>query len=193
MTDVPAFIKRGIAKITDGPDTRHARTVPRFDEDSVAVGQADIRSPPVEFIPHRSRRLSDAAAAAAQQWEELENELAQLKALHQIATTRISILEEANEIHKDDLMKLEIQRDYYQRRCIRLLTFVEQIGHLTVAAAKDNEPPIVTTAVTAAHQPIDSLTTFSQKAKEILDEAATKEHQDTATPAIPNDARSEGR
>jgi hypothetical protein len=109
---------------------------------------------PMEYIPRRSRRLSDAAAHAAQQWEDIEAERDQFKLGLDSANARISILEETNAILHESVRSAEVQRDYFQRRCLRLLTFIEQIGSLTIQAAKETEPPIITEAIAAALQKV---------------------------------------
>jgi len=162
MVDLPKFLLRSEA-IADASE-------PQLD-DSVNYYRTAPR-----------RRRSEAAAHAAEQWEDLENERHSFKLGLDSANAHISVLEESNTILKESLDQLQTQLEYHQRRCIRLLTFIEQIGHLTVGAAKDSEPLLIAEAINAA----------KDQAKDQANETQTNPHQDPSSSSVTPSSGPEG-
>jgi len=171
MVDLPKFLLRSEA-IADASELQL--------DDSVSY------RPREPLIPQTAprRRRSEAAAHAAEQWEDLENERNSFKLGLDSANAHISVLEESNTLLHESLDQLQSQLEYHQRRCIRLLTFIEQIGLIASGAALDVEPPLITKAIDAAQN--------DQKDQANVNEAQTKLDQDPSASTLPSTERSKG-
>lgn len=97
-----------------------------------------IEHPPEAFRPPVAR-LSEAAARAAQNVLDLETDLAQ--AVKDVAQLKnlLQLEEERNKVLSSDLKSAQLDRDFYQRRNVEIMTKLTVAGSIVLDAMK--EPP----------------------------------------------------
>lgn len=150
---IPKFLRGDTIQEVDGPEitskTPGAMTKLPAGGHLPPVGfQAPSRNP-LDFAPP-ANRLSEEAGRAAQHVLDLETALQLRTQERDAARNHISLFEQANELLHEELKNALSERAYYERRCMRLLTYLEQIGDSAIKAARDAEPPLIADTVQAA-------------------------------------------
>lgn len=105
----------------------HTRRVPRMIEPAQSVEQ---------YAPPRARKISEAAAAAAQHVIDLEAANAELTG--QVAQTKnlLQLAEERNAVLAAELLKVKLEGEYHQQRCIEIETKLRTAGAIILDCLK---------------------------------------------------------
>jgi hypothetical protein len=114
---------------------------------------------PDDSVPFRPIRRGEAAAKAAQYVADLEEEISTVTQQAAQLKNMLQLEEERNKVLTGDLKAAQLDRDYYQRRCVEIMTKLTVAGSIVLDAMKEHperEDPVQRAAIIeAAKKAID--------------------------------------